>query len=247
MASRRSKKKKATEELVQTQVLNIDELRKVEKYEKKISKKPAGICALLGLFMILIGSGAQCYITYENYRYLEDSFVLKKEINKNENKEQVEEVKKTNVPGASNLICVLSKQKNANGTNYVSTFVYSFMDSKLKSIKKDVILDAISGNQEGFVSMANLYTTYKTYEQINGTIPGYKMVTGPRGDIGFFAINEIDLTQFNSTLLPENYQSNFQTKVEFPLDTDIDTVKEKIEKEEYTCNLHVVQPVVPQN
>ena len=53
------RKRQEAEELVRTQVLNIDEVRKVVKYEKKTSKKPAIVLAVLGTFMLALGTAFQ--------------------------------------------------------------------------------------------------------------------------------------------------------------------------------------------
>ena len=53
---RLSKEEKlAKEELTRTQVLNLTELEQVANYEKKISKKPALVLAILGIMCITIG------------------------------------------------------------------------------------------------------------------------------------------------------------------------------------------------
>ena len=44
------------EELVRTQVLNLNEVKKVANYEKKTNRKPALVCAVLGILCITIGA-----------------------------------------------------------------------------------------------------------------------------------------------------------------------------------------------
>ena len=45
---KKKQQKISTEELAKTQVLNLDDVQKLAKYEKIISKKPALIVALVG-------------------------------------------------------------------------------------------------------------------------------------------------------------------------------------------------------
>ena len=52
---RRKKSNEELEELTRTQVLNLQELEKAAKYEKKTSKKPAAVLAILGVFSISLG------------------------------------------------------------------------------------------------------------------------------------------------------------------------------------------------
>lgn len=237
MSSKKKLKKQETEELVRTQVLNIDEVRKVEKYEKKYSRKPAGICALLGIIMILIGGGTQGYITYQEHLLLDASLGQDDVVER----ETTESKQQTIISGPADLVCILSMQGNANGTNYYSTFVYSFEDSKLKRVKKDMILDAIANNPDGYISMTNLYNTYKTYAPVNGTINGYSLTIGPRGEIGFYSTVQADLTLLNQSLIPANIQDNIQVNIKHPLDTDIDTVKEDLESQGFVCNINSSQ------
>ncbi len=222
------KKKEEHEKLVQTQVLNIDEVRKVAKYEKRISKKPALICSLIGAVLILIGGGSQAFINYNS------------RLNSNKQDDVVErkvEENKEIIAGNSSLSCMLSMQGNANGTNYVSTFTYNFIDSKLKTIKKDIILDAMPEVPLGYTSMTNLYSAYQNYSTITGSINGYSIVTGPRGTIGFFAIADIDLQVLNKAQIPTEYNNNPQISADFDLNTYYGDVKEKIESDGYTCSL----------
>ena len=50
---RRKKSNEELEELTRTQVLNLQELEHAAKYEKKTSKKPAAVLAILGVFLFL--------------------------------------------------------------------------------------------------------------------------------------------------------------------------------------------------
>ena len=60
---RRKKSNEELEELTRTQVLNLQELEKAAKYEKKTSKKPAAVLAILGVFSISLGL---CYPSLNN-------------------------------------------------------------------------------------------------------------------------------------------------------------------------------------
>ena len=59
----RRKSKEELEELTRTQVLNLQELEKAAKFEKKTSRKPAYFLAILGVFSISLGL---CYPSITN-------------------------------------------------------------------------------------------------------------------------------------------------------------------------------------
>ncbi len=226
--SKRKKAKEEAEKLVRTQVLNIDELRKVVKYEKKISKKPALICAVLGTFMLAIGTTLQGVIVYndknETIQYSERK-ILDDEV-----------ITPTKTEVSTSLTCYLSSQGNANGTNYESHFTYNFVDDKLKGATKIFLLDKILENPLGEQSMTNLYVAYQGFEK--NVIPGISIKTSPRGDYGFQVTTQIDLTKLNMSMVPENYQNNPQVRVDFMLDTDSKTVKTTAESSGYICTFN---------
>lgn len=230
MNNQRQQKKMAAEELVRTQVLNLDEVRKVARYEKKTSKKPALICGILGACMIMIGAGTQGIIAMSNRNIANNSkqndVVERKDIDiKNETQSLI----------PSTLSCGLSSQGNANGTNNEFYMVFHFLDNKLKSESKAFLLDRIAGNELGDASMRNLYVAYQTFESSLVNINGYQIKTAPRGDFGFEVDTEIDLTKLNLNELPSNVQLNAQIKVDFPLNTDYEKVKSTAEISGFTC------------
>ena len=73
---RHRKSKEELEELTRTQVLNLQELEKAAKYEKRTSKKPAAVLAVIGVFSISLGL---CYPSVNNMlssRSVEDKPVV---------------------------------------------------------------------------------------------------------------------------------------------------------------------------
>ena len=231
------RKKEEAEKLVRTQVLNIDEVRKVVKYEKKISKKPALVFALLGTFMIAIGTTFQGVVVYTDKNT--DTNTKQKDIAERRSIESEESTKVQEVK--TSLTCFLSSQGNENGTNYESHFTYNFINNELKSATKIFMLDKIIGNAIGESSMTNLYTAYQTMELSNGTIDGYSIKTAPRGDVGFQITTQMDLTKVDMTTIPANYQANQQIKIDFPLNTTYDDVKTTAEQSGYICTPNTEQ------
>lgn len=219
------------EELARTQVLNLEELRQVAKYERKVSKKPALICAIIGAFMIMIGAGSQGFImlSQRNVTPTKQSNISQRNVKEEEEKEPEKVIQA--------LTCSIQSLNNVNGTNTESHFTFAFEDDKLKSETKIFIVDMIAGNAMGQSSMQNLYTAYKAYESTNGTVEGYNVLTAPRESYGFSVTTQIDLTKLDRTKISANIQANPQLKVDFPLDSTLEVVKGGAESSGYTCEL----------
>ncbi|MBQ8131827.1 MAG: hypothetical protein IJ193_04990 [Bacilli bacterium] len=218
------------EELARTQVLNLEELRQVAKYEKKVSKKPAIICAILGAFMIMIGAGSQGFIMLS-----QKNVTPTRQSNISQRNTKVEKKEPEKVIQA--LTCSMSNPNNANGTNTESHFTFSFEDDQLKSETKIFIVDMIAGNALGQSSMQNLQTAYKAYEATNGTVEGFNVLTAPRESYGFSVTTQIDLAKLDMSKISTNIQANPQLKVDFPLNTTLETVRGGAESSGYTCEL----------
>lgn len=225
-----NQQKMSTEELARTQVLNLDDLREVAKYEKKVSKRPAIFCAIFGAILLTLGTGVQGFITHQNKVKLD---AVQKNIVKRKNTTITEQ--KPKEPKIEKLKCSLSSQGNANGTNYISEFTFEFSDQKLKKETKVFMLDKIVGNKLGESAMKNLYVAYKNFEKINGTLNGYSITSAPRGDVGFSITTLIDLTVLDTNKIPAEYNANNQIRVDFPLDSNIETVKTSVINSGYIC------------
>ncbi len=218
------------EELARTQVLNLEELRQVAKYERKVSKKPAIICAIIGAFMIMLGAGSQGFIMYT-----QKNMTPAKQTNVSERKAKEEAKEPEKVIQA--LTCSIQSLNNVNGTNTESHFTFAFEDDQLKSETKIFIVDMIAGNAMGQSSMNNLLTAYKAYEGTNGTVEGFNVLTAPRESYGFSVTTQIDLTKLDMSKISANIQANPQLKVDFPINTPLETVKGGAESSGYTCEL----------
>lgn len=231
MCSKR-KTKQEREELVQTQVLNIEEVRKVAKYERRISKKPAAICAFLGSVMILAGLGTQGYITYEKVEAREaqaqQDVVARREMKKEKKKEEKKVVKTT-------LKCTKSEYNEENGTSSETTFAFDFEDDKLKHEDKIFSLQAIEGNPKGGDTTYGLFLAYLSFQNIN--INGYSIETKQVGSSGFQVKTAIDFTTINLEEVPQNYKSNPNLTPDFKLDTASAPIKETAESIGFTCTI----------
>ena len=217
------KKKQATEELVQTQVLNIEEVRRVANYEKKLSKKPAAICAILGIFMILLGGTSQGYISY-NQMMLETSTKQKNVAARKVN---------DNLQSNTTLTCTLAKAANPDGTNFLATFTYKFTNNQLKGIKKELLMDGY--NTQGLITIFDQYTIYQNLATLGNTVDGYSITAGPHDNIGFYVTTEIDLTKVDATKVPDIYSTLMYTSVDYKLNTKSEEIKTNYEALGFTC------------
>lgn len=218
------KKKQATEELVQTQVLNIEEVRRVANYEKKLSKKPAAICAILGVFMILLGGGSQGYITY-NQMMIEQNTRQKSVV--------ARKVVDDNLQSNTKLTCTLAKAANPDGTNFLATFTYKFTNNKLKGIKKELLMDGY--NNQGLITIFDQYTVYQSLAALGSTVDGYSITAGPHDSIGFFVTTDIDLTKVDESKIPAIYSTLVYTNIDYKLDSKSEDIKTAYEALGYTC------------
>ena len=70
-----------TEELQKTQVINLKDLEEVARIEKRTSKKPAILLAILGLTFLLLGSGVQIAFSLRDKKEEEKIIEQRKEEN----------------------------------------------------------------------------------------------------------------------------------------------------------------------
>lgn len=223
-----SKKKMEQEKLLQTQVLNIDEVRKVAKYEKKISKKPAAVIAFLGSVLLLMGAGTQGYIAYNNFN--EQQRQEEKEIaQRREMRRKQEKIVKTT------MTCTKNNTDEENGTNSQIKYIFSFENDKMKFETKEFSLQAIDGNPNGGNTTYGLFTAYLSYQSINNTIDGYTVKTEQVGQSGFQVTTNIDFSQIEMESLPQTYKSNPNLTPDFSLDTASAPVKSAAESCGFTC------------
>lgn len=229
-----NKKKKEAEakslELTKTLVLNFNEVEQVAKYEKKTSKKPAGVVALIGLFAIMLGVF---------YPSINASF------NKSQPKDKVVDNKfretETVSVISSSLECSLA-QTNADNTTTVLTLDFTFDNGKLKSYdKKTNVVSTISNLTQTPNTIIVFDTAINAIMQ--NTIEGYVITKEYQPDAtnsnvvsNYNAKVSIDLEKVNKAAFPTIYSTNPYLNIEYNLDDNIDMIKQKLTMAGYTCN-----------
>ena len=234
MLSKRKQAKQAAEELVQTQVLNIEEVRKVASYEKRISKKPAGICALIGAIMILIGSGYQGYIMYKaGNEFITQDSVVERKVEKHEEKKEIgKEEEPETILGESELVCALTKEDTEKDMKVSTLNAFEFTNGKLHALSKQTTITNITPTGEANIKTQQ--TAYASLTDVNGQYPGYEITVNQK-DTGFYVISKYDLKIVDKTTLPGIFTSNEYLKPDYEINTDYNTIKKDLESQKYYC------------
>ncbi len=217
--------KLAREELTKTQVLNLSELERVANYEKRTSKKPAAICAILGIMCITLG------LSYNNIV----SIFTGTPVNEKENSAAHREIEKeeTTISPVSTMNCQYTSY-GTDGYDTVVNMTLIFNNGALKSYTKVMDVTPTVGQETlATGTISNLKAAYhQTFDHLS--IPGHQVVTNDKGT-GFETIVAIDLTTLDSTQLNMYHALNVVTKVEFALDDTKDAVLTKAQPLGYIC------------
>jgi len=222
------------EELAKTQVLNLSDVERVANYEKKTSKKPAIVLAIIGVMAISLG------LVYPS---IETALSKEPTSNKVENKMTQDELvsEETTTQArveepvqTTNVTCKVSSTGNKNGTDAFLETTLTFENAKLKSFTKKYTAVATAGNPIGPTSIQNLMTGYKYFDTV--TIEGYKTLTTPlpTGN-GFLVTINVDLTKFNPQTLPTTHKYDSLTNVTYLLDTDQTTLVSQLVAQKFIC------------
>lgn len=135
-----SKKKQSQEELMQTHVLNLDEIREAEKKENYSKTKRYPIFfAIIGLVLVLIG------IIYSTFDY----FSVKKE-----------RVETKSVERKDHLICISNYEDHENNLKVYTKTQYNFKNKKLISSNSSTSISVLSGSDTNqLISLRDRYSS----------------------------------------------------------------------------------------
>lgn len=228
---RRKKSKEELEELTRTQVLNLQELEKAAKYEKKTSRKPAVVLAILGVFSISLGLG---YPTVNNMLRSGDVETTPVQ----EQRQEEEEVGVVDNP--LSLTCTLSQTNSVDATLVTTTYNFTFLDVGTLSYYEKVMDISVSNPVTTTPSsIVVLDTSLATLVQM--PITGYLLEKTPSASTtpnvvdGYQAKLAVDFTQFNPATLTTLHTSNTFANVEFNVQDTKDTISSRLIASGYTC------------
>lgn len=229
---RHRKSKEELEELTRTQVLNLLELEKAARYEKRTSKKPAAFLALIGVFSISLGL---CYPNINNMlnsRIGEDKPVISKQ-------RQESVIADSNVNSAV-LSCTLSQTNPVDATLVTTTYNFQFLETGiLKYYEKVMDISVSNPVTQTPSSIVALDTSLANLVQT--PITGYLLEKTPRASTfpnvvdGYTAKLAVDFTQFDPTTLTTLHTTNTFANVEFNVQDTKDTISARLISGGYTC------------
>lgn len=188
------------EELQQTQVLNFQEVQKAIKFEKKTSKRPAILVAIVGILSLLFGGSLQI------------ANILSPEPQKVQKRDTKQDV----IVETQTLNCIKTTLNNIDSTNNIYNIVYKFENKKLVEATKEYNISAIPGKADGKASIEK-YT--KEYENLLNETPGYKISITPTSNTMLTIKVVIDYKKLDLTKLNEIQQTKPFTKVEYNKNT----------------------------
>jgi len=193
------------EELQQTQVLNLDELEKTIRIEKKTSKKPAILIATIGALSLLLGSSLQIATSLQSKPQNIQKREVKKEI-------KIE---------SKNLNCAKTTLNNPDNTNTVYNITYKFENDKLVGFTKEYNVSAILDKKEGKTTIEK-YTN--EYNNLLNDSEGYTIdITSTEDTISVKVV--VDYKKLDLTKLNELQQTKSFTKVDYNKNTSYDKVR----------------------
>ena len=179
------------EELAKTQVLNLNDVKALAKFERKTSKKPAILLAIAGLLSISIG------FAYPNIMTALD----KDTTTKTEEKEEDESV--LNKVQVNEQVCKYQSGVNGDGTTGTVTYTLSYNENdQLQNYTMILTIDPLTGNANGLTATQNVYNLYKTFDAV--AITGYKIETSYT-ETGMKSVATVDLTKLDKTTVPATH------------------------------------------
>lgn len=228
--ARRRKSNAELEELTKTQVLNLQELQKAANFERKTSKKPAIILAIIGVFSISLG------IFYPSINALvSDNNTDSTQKTISEMREESPSDDKLN----NSMVCTTSFT-NPDSTN--TTLTYSFQFSDLKTLKfytKEMSIKAITQLTQTPASIISLDTSLANLMQtpINGYLLEKIPIASTVANVvdGYTAKLSVDMLLFNPATLTPLHTSNSFANVEFNSTETDEVIKQKMISLGYKC------------
>lgn len=204
-------------ELQRTQVLNLKEVEAAVRFEKITSKKPAIFVAILGILSILFGTSFQIVTTVK----ANDN----KKIEQRRIAEQKLEQKK------SHLECQQVKNHNSDGTDTTYTITYDFLDNELVSFIKEYQMVPTANSPVG---VATIQSYIMSYQSLINPTEGYDIQVLPANNTLTVTV-KVDYDKLDLTKLSPNQAQHFSTKIDYPLDTSLEKVKEDMLSKTFVC------------
>ena len=220
------------EELTRTQVLNLQELERVAKFERQTSKRPAVLFAIAGILAITMG------VFYPNIMMAVDSIGSTPKTSYRVDLSEKYDEQALPVP-TDKVVCNLSQYAQADGTDKHTTLELYFKAQKLQTYVKTQAVYPSAGNVAGQTVVQNMFNTYSAYNTLE--IKGYKVETTQENNGTKVSITN-DLKQLDRTQLTYALVANPFTNVEYELNADQVSLQATLSAAGYICTVVDNQP-----
>lgn len=209
------------EELQRTQVLNLKDVEEVASFEKRTSKKPAIIIAVIGILSITFGG---------TFSFVQS--LTSKPVDTTVEKRKVEDVETfAEEDKIDTLNCTRTTLNNADGTDIVFNINYSFKNNGLAYFTKTYTVTQTPGNPLGLQTIKSYVTGYQPYTI---ELDGYSINVTPK-ETAITAVVDVDLEQLNLTTFPEFQQTHESTKLDYYVGTEKEVVNADMTSKGFLC------------
>ena len=210
----------SSKELQETQVLNLKDVQEMARIERRTSKKPAIVVAIIGVLFLAIGGSFKAYE------------IMKSREPKIE-KRTIQEKRKNDISTGEELKCANILLNNPDGTDTEYDISYNFKEKNLVGFTKVFSINAIANNPISSQTMQNYSVAYQSF--LN-QLDGYSITVMPNSDLTQIIVTvKVDLTRLDLTKLPEIQQTHFSTKVDYVPNTQKSVIQNDMLTQGFTC------------
>jgi len=210
----------SSKELQETQVLNLKDVQEMARIERRTSKKPAIVVAIIGVLFLAIGGSFKAYE------------IMKSREPKIE-KRTIQEKRKNDISTGEELKCSNILLNNPDGTDTEYDISYNFKEKNLVGFTKIFSINAIANNPISSQTMQNYSVAYQSF--LN-QLDGYSITVMPNSDLTQIIVTvKVDLTRLDLTKLPEIQQTHFSTKVDYVPNTQKSVIQNDMLTQGFTC------------
>lgn len=218
----KKQQKISTEELAKTQVLNLEDVQKLAKYERIVSKKPALMVALVGLFSIIVGVSAQTVVSLSavNEQNVQPSVSNRIKTEEVKNVYDTVTCEKTDIEAATEISI-----KTIYAVDYNGDVVEKYTKTTDVNPTSTTSVNAITSIQNGMVA-------FKAFE--SKSIDGYKIIVSNK-ESGYEVLTTVEPSRLDITKLDPIVTGNQFVSPNVDKTMTKETLKSNLTSAGYTC------------
>ena len=216
---KKKEQKISTEELAKTQVLNLDDVQKLAKYEKLISKKPALVVALIGAFSIVVGVTAQTVVSLSK---VNEPKAMPTVTNRatSQTKDKYDE-----------LICTQTTVDNNAELNIKMTYALKYKNDTLDTYTKTLdVTPTSTTSTKALTNVQNGNVAFKSFKK--DSIDGYQLVVSNK-ESGYEVLVTVNPNKLDVNVLADEVKTNAFVKPDITSEMTKDQVQTFLSG--YTC------------